>query len=177
MEKDSSGLPKGLKEEDLKHIIMHSVVIINGGHAHGGYSIGAEPAVDFLTEMAMDGDNGAFVESASSLIMYLMLMDTPQYGIAVLMNTLYEYMTLNTVSEEDADRLMAATDKKLQYIMGLEPTPTSKNGFQLADGRVVAGDVFMGLQGVQFIEDVSYMTQELIDAVDELDDMGSQLLN
>lgn len=174
MDKDSSGLPEGLSEDELRHIIMHSVMVINGGHGKGGYSIGAEPAVDYLTEMAMDGDDNAFVESASSLVMYLTLVDTPQVAVALLMNTLYEYMTVNSVTKAHADELMTSTHLKLRQIMGLRPVPTSKNGFLLMDGRVVAGDVFMGLQGVQFIEDVSFMTQELIDAVDELDELDEQ---
>ena len=151
-----------MDEEQLKDMILHSLVSISGGWEHGGHVLGIMQVLEYLTHIAQDEETDAFVDSINSLNLHLHWMHTPP-NVQVCVNTLIEEsMLANGVPEEYATTLMHKGTLQFEDYVHRGAMMVSPGWFQFDEGDVQGAEQLLGLQGAQFIIDVSRMTQDQV---------------
>ena len=149
-----------MEHDQLKDMILNSVVGFAGGWEEGGFMLGMTECLQYLTELADEGDTDAFVESASSLVMHMLWVDTPEPILSCVEELVGECLQANGIEDVYAAKLIQDTDDRLEMLAKLGPHPVGPGAYMLGDGQVWDIERLLGLQGAQFIIDVSEKTFE-----------------
>lgn len=157
-------------EDTFMENLLTSIIVINHGHAHGGYTLGIRVAVDYIVNLALDGEFDMFDESVTSLVMHTTWVGSPAGTAQALVNCIgVEMQATGEFKDWEIDKAMSSALDYLATVLKLDPKPMPSGDFVTANGRILKAEEFLGLAGTTMMEEVSAETYE---AMKEAEDRG-----
>jgi hypothetical protein len=144
--------------EQLKDMVLKVIITIEGGWEQGGFMLGVNESVEYMTCLAQDEQTEAFIESAAAMHLYLIWIHTPSDVITCYTEMLMENLEDNYIDDTYAKHLMTASAERLEGLIRLEAIHIGPGTFKLGNGKVFEAEQLLGLQGAQCVIDISAMT-------------------
>jgi hypothetical protein len=144
--------------EQLKEMVLKIIITVEGGWAQGGFMLGLNESVEYMTCLAQDEQTEAFIESVATMHLYLIWIHTPADVVTCYTEMLMENLEDNHIKNSYAEHLMKSSADRLRGLVELEPVHIGPGTFRLRTGDVFEAEQLLGLQGAQCVIDISAMT-------------------